>query len=292
MIIELLLFKELDSMNRLTLIKRHLTSSRPIDTFKSDIIKIESHNEAVKIVRLNNVSKLNALSENLINDLHEAMIILERDPKTKVIVLTGNEKVFCAGADISMLSKLTYTSMIKHDFLLKIEEMSYNIGKPIIAAVSGFCFGGGFELALACDIIGAVKGTKFGFPEIKLGLFPGAGGTQRLSRVCGYYKASEVIMGGEAYDADTVKSWNVVNFVQPDYDSLMKNCLNLAEKLASYSMVSLRTTKRALKASQETTLRQGLDYERNVFYGLFSTEDKKIGTEAFLNKKKPVFKDN
>ena len=278
-------------MHRLKLIKNHLSSFPTISSFKSDQIQIESHNDKIKIVKLINISKLNAINEALLDDLYNCLMILDRDEKTKVIVLTGNEKVFCAGADISKLSNDSYPDKIKYDFLHKIEKISYEIGKPMIAAVSGFCLGGGFELALTCDIIGSTKSCKFGFPEIKIGLFPGAGGTQRLSRVCGYYKSCELILSGDLHDAESMHRLNVVNYVHPDYEILMKNTLNLADKISNYSLLAVKTAKRSLKSSLETTLRQGLDVERNIFHGLFSTEDKKIGTEAFLNKKKPVFID-
>lgn len=279
-------------MKRLNLIKNHLNAKKSLTSFKSDIIQIESHSDQVKIIRLYNYSKLNALSDTLLEQLYEAFLLLERDHNTKVIVLTGNEKVFCAGADISNLSKTTYPGILKYDFLQYVERISYEVSKPIIGAVSGFCFGGGLELALTCDIIGATKATKFGFPEIKLGLFPGAGGTQRLTRVCGYYKASEMILSGETYDAETMNKLNLVNYIYPDYESLMKHTLSLAEKIANFSIIATKSAKRALKASGESTLRQGLDTERSIFYGLFTTEDKKIGTEAFLKKQKPKFVDN
>ena len=278
-------------MHRLKLIRNHLSSSKTISSFKSDQIKIEHHDDKIKIVRMINFSKLNAINENLLDDLYDALLLLDRDDMTKVIIITGNEKVFCAGVDISRLAKDGYPEMIKHDFLQKIEKISYDIGKPMIAAVSGFCFGGGFELALSCDIIGSTKASKFGFPEIKIGLFPGAGGTQKLSKVCGYYKASEVVLSGDVYNAETFNRLNIVNYIHPDYETLMKNTLILAEKISNYSFLAIKTAKKSLKASLETTLRQGLDSERNIFYGLFSTEDKKIGTEAFLNKKKPIFID-
>lgn len=279
-------------MKRLNIIRNHLASKKLISSFKSDLVQIESHNNKVKIVRLTNYNKLNALSDDLLKDLYKALLILERDDNTKVIVLTGNEKVFCAGADISSLSDTTYPKILKYDFLQYVERISYEISKPLIAAVSGFCFGGGFELALTCDIIGTTKPTKFGFPEIKLGLFPGAGGTQRITRLCGYYKASEMILTGDTYNAETMKSLNIVNFIFPNYTALMKHTLDLAEKISNYSLLALKTAKRSLKVSNETTLRQGLDTERSIFYGLLTTNDKKIGTEAFLKKQTPSFDDN
>ncbi len=278
-------------MRRLNLIRNHLSSKKTLSSFKSDLVQIESHTDKVKIVRLTNYSKLNALSDTVLEQLYEALLILERDDNTKVIILTGNDKVFCAGADISTLSNSTYSSILKYDYLQYIERISYEISKPVIAAVSGFCFGGGFELALTCDIIGTTKTTKFGFPEIKLGLFPGAGGTQRLTRFCGPYKASEMILSGDTYDADTMNRLNVINYVFPNYETLMNHTLTLAEKISNYSILALKTAKKAIKTSNETTLRQGLETERSIFYGLFSTEDKKIGTEAFIKKKKPSFVD-
>ena len=279
-------------MRRLKIIRNHLSSKQTISQFKSDLIKIESHNEQIKIVRMTNLSNLNSLSVELLDNLYIALTILNRDEKTKVIILTGNEKVFCAGADVSYLSKISYSEIVNYDYLKNIERISYEISKPLIAAVSGFCLGGGFELALACDIIGCTKISKFGFPEIKLGLFPGAGGTQRLSRVAGYYKACEVIFSGDIMDSETVKKMNAVNFIYDDYETLMKNTLLLAEKIAGYSAIAVKTSKKAIKASMETSLREGIEAERNIFYGLFNTQDKEIGTKAFLNKiKKPVFVD-
>jgi len=256
------------------------------------MIKIEStSHEKVKIVRLTNLQKLNSLSGELLADLFSALQVVDQDPRVKVIIITGNEKVFCAGADISNLNKMTYSGLIEHDHLSYIEKISYEISKPIIAAVSGFCFGGGFELALACDIIHCTKSAKFAFPEIKLGLFPGAGGTQRLSRLIGYYKASEVILTGDTYSVEEMDKFGVVGKVYENYDTMMKSVQETAERIASYSLMPIKTAKKALRASLETSLREGINIERNIFYGLFATEDRKIGTEAFLNKKKPEFQD-
>jgi enoyl-CoA hydratase len=270
-------------MERIKLIKNHLSSKQNV------IVQEAKSSNKIKIVTMN--EGLNALSKNLIDSVYSTLVKLDSDENTKVIILTGQGKAFAAGADIKTLNKTNYEHIVKNDwFLQSLENISYHITKPIIAAVNGIAYGGGFELALACDIIIASKNAKFGFPELKLGLFPGAGGTQRLSKLMGYHKAMEYILTTKDIPLLELKNLGVVNDVV-EHESLIDHCEKIGESIAGFSSMSVYAAKKAIKMSLETNLYSGLKTEKFLFESLFNTSDKKEGVEAFLSKKTPIFKD-
>jgi enoyl-CoA hydratase len=273
-------------MNRINLIKNQLTGN------KSPLVIVESVNEsnkAIKIVRMNS-PPLNPLGTQLVTKVHDTLIELDGDEETKVIILTGNNKAFAAGADIKKFSKQNYLEIIKDDCLNLFESFYYRMNKPLIAAVNGYAYGGGFELALCCDMILASDKASFGFPELKLGLFPGAGGTQRLARLMGNYKATEYILTTKDIPLNELKAFGVINDIVP-HDQLITSAVKLAENICKFSLMTTIAAKKALRLSLETNLFTGLKAEKYIFQGIFNTEDKKIGVDAFLNKKTPVFKD-
>jgi enoyl-CoA hydratase/carnithine racemase len=275
-------------MNRLTLIKNQLNNSNQ----NKDLVLISDAQDVkgVKIVTMN--SGLNALSKELMISLYQSLVKLDNDQDCRVIILTGGKgKAFAAGADIKRLNQTPYSEIVKNDwFLQPLEYISYHITKPIIAAVNGIAYGGGFELALACDIIIVSDKSAFAFPELRLGLFPGAGGTQRLTRLMGYHKAMEYILTTKDIPLSELKSFGVVNEVVP-HDELMRCCIKMAESIAKFSLMSIYAAKKAMKMSQETGLYSGLKTEKYLFEALFSTLDKKSGVEGFLNKKPAKFED-
>lgn len=282
-------------MNRLNLIKNQLSntsSEKKSPQAPQDLVIISEAQESkgVKILTMN--SGLNALSKELMNSLYQNLVKLDNDQNCRVIILTGGKsKAFAAGADIKRLNQTSYSEIVKNDwFLQPLEYMSYHITKPIIAAVNGIAYGGGFELALACDIIIASDKSVFAFPELRLGLFPGAGGTQRLTRLMGYHKAIEYILTTKDIPLQELKNFGVVNDVVP-HDQLMKRSCEIAESIAKFSLMSVYAAKKAIKMSQETGLFSGLKTEKYIFEALFNTIDKKSGVEAFLNKKPANFED-
>jgi enoyl-CoA hydratase/carnithine racemase len=277
-------------MQRLALIRNQLSNSCEV---KSYLITVEpaSLNKAIKIVKISSEKSLNALNEKLLEELYRTIIKLDRCPETKVIILTGSGKAFAAGADINKFLKSDYAEMAKNDWdLLHIENIYYHTNKPLIAAINGFAFGGGFELALCCDILIASDKATFGFPELKLALFPGSGGTQRLTKLMGYHKAIEYILTCKNIDLNELKQFGVINHIVP-HDNLMKTAIEMADQICKFSLIAVIAAKKATKLSQETSLYSGLKAEKYIFQGIFNSEDKNIGVTSFLNKKQPVFKD-
>lgn len=242
----------------------------------------------IAIVQLNRPKALNALSPALMKELAQALQELDADSETHVIVLTGNEKAFAAGADIKEMAPLT-TQQIEDRDPLAIWDRIYKIRKPLIAAVSGYALGGGCELAMMCDIIVAAESAKFGQPEINLGIIPGAGGTQRLPKTIGKFKAMEWILTGDIYSAKEAYAAGLVSRVVPDGKHL-EEAKKLAQKIASKSLCALTKAKEAILYSLEYPLEEALQKERKLFYQLFDTEDQKEGMQAFLEKRKPNFK--
>lgn len=249
------------------------------------LTRTEQH---VGIATINRPKVMNALSIELIDRLIEVLEEYDRDPAIHVIVLAGNEKAFAAGADISEMADASFVEMSERNNLgrwLRIKA----VRKPIIAAVSGYALGGGCELAMHCDIIIASESAKFGQPEINIGIIPGAGGTQRLTRAIGKFKAMEVILSGrfltarEAFDAGLVT--RVVAKEQ-----FLTEALKLAHEIAKQPPIALKMAKEAVLAADEMPLSQGLEYERRILYSLFATEDQAEGMKAFLEKRKPEYR--
>ncbi len=247
-----------------------------------------STDEQVGIVRLNRPQALNALSHELMAELVDALEAFDRDDQIRVIILTGSDRAFAAGADIKeMAEESTVSIMLKDQFATwdRVKE----IKKPIIAAVSGFALGGGCELAMTCDIIIASETAQFGQPEINLGVIPGAGGTQRLTRCVAKYKAMEMILTGRSIGAHEAKEAGLVNRVVP-VELYMDEALNLAKEIAKKSPLAVRMAKEAILKTFDLPISQGLDFERKNFYMLFSSEDQKEGMKAFMEKRSASFK--
>ncbi len=242
----------------------------------------------VGIVRLNRPAVLNALNATVKTELGEAIKAFDADDKIGCIILTGNEKAFAAGADIKEMAGKSYADALFGNFAGDWGEAA-RARKPIVAAVAGFALGGGCELAMMCDIIIAADNAKFGQPEIKIGVIPGIGGTQRLTRAIGKSKAMEMVLTGRMMDATEAERANLVSRVVP-LASLMDEAIKLAETLASMSRPSVLLAKEAINAAFETSLAEGMRFERRVFHSLFATEDQKEGMKAFIEKRKPDWK--
>jgi len=243
----------------------------------------------IATVQLDRPEALNALSEELMDELVAALESLDTEADIRCIVLTGNEKAFAAGADIKKsFVEATPASMLEQDLTTRWERVR-RIRKPIIAAVSGYCLGGGCELAMTCDIIVASETAQFGQPEVNLGIIPGAGGTQRLTRVVGKYRAMEIILTGRRVKADEAKAIGLVAQVFPA-SSWLEDAKALARTIAEKPPIAVRLATEAIDLAYNSTLDAGLEFERKAFYLLFSTEDKKEGVDAFMNKRKAVFK--
>jgi enoyl-CoA hydratase len=242
----------------------------------------------VVLVRMNRPDVLNALSSKVMTDLAETLKPLDRDPSVGCIVLTGTEKAFAAGADIKEMAGKPYMDMFHEDFFAGWEEF-YRLRTPKIAAVSGFTLGGGCELAMMCDIIYAGRSAKFGQPEIKLGVIPGMGGSQRLTRLIGRAKAMDMILTGRMMDAEEAERSGLVARVF-DNDQLIDEAMKAAKTIASYGKAATVAAREAVDRADEVSLREGLLFERRVFHALFATEDQKEGMAAFVEKRPPSFK--
>jgi enoyl-CoA hydratase len=240
------------------------------------------------IVRLNRPKQLNALNgavmDALCNDLEE----LDREDEVRAIVVTGNERAFAAGADIGEMAGAGAIEMLRTNRIGQWDRIR-RVGKPVIAAVSGWCLGGGCELAMTLDLIVAGEGAKFGQPEIKIGVIPGAGGTQRLTRAIGKSRAMEMILTGEPISAADAERAGLVARVVPD-ELVVEDALTLAATIAKQSPLALRLAKEAVNAAYEMSLSDALTHERRLFYLLFASEDQKEGMAAFLEKRSPDFK--
>jgi enoyl-CoA hydratase len=242
----------------------------------------------VVIARLNRPDALNALNIPLMDQLIGLMETWDNDPNVRCIVLTGSDKAFAAGADIKEMADASAVDMYERNNLQRWERIK-RVRKPIIAAVSGFCLGGGCELAMTCDMIIASETAQFGQPEINIGVMPGAGGTQRLSRAVGKYRAMELILTGRFFNAQEAHRIGLVNRVLP-VETYLQESIGLAKQIAEKSPMAVRFAKEAVLRAFETGLSDGLDYERKMFYMLFATEDQKEGMKAFIEKRKAAYK--
>lgn len=249
-----------------------------------------NNHEHIALVKLNRPKVLNALSTDLMKELVSTFEELDANPKVRVIILTGNEQAFAAGADIGQMVEATPVDQI-NDGRFKTWQMLGLIKKPIIAAVDGFALGGGCELAMSCDIILASDKAKFGQPEIKIGTTPGAGGTQRLTRAIGKSKAMLMTLTGEMIDAQTAYEWNLVAKVFPQ-KTLMQETFEIAKTISDRAPVAVKLCKESVNKSFEMSLSDGMDFERRNFYLTFSSLDQKEGMRAFLEKRKPHYQGN
>ena len=241
------------------------------------------------LITLNRPKQLNALNDQLMDELGAALKAFDADAGIGCIVVTGSEKAFAAGADISAMAKMTLTDAYGGDFITRNWETIRSIRKPVIAAVSGFALGGGCELAMMCDFIIASETAKFGQPEIKLGIIPGAGGTQRLPRAVGKSKAMDMVLTSRMMDAAEAERGGLVSRVVPGAE-LMSVTLAAAEAINELSAMSVMAAKESVNRAFEGTLSDGVMFERRLFHSMFATEDQKEGMDAFLNKRKAAFK--
>ncbi len=250
-------------------------------------IEIERHGRTT-LIRLNRPEALNALNAELIAELNVALSDTDVDPEIGCVVLTGSEKAFAAGADIKEMREKNFAEALLEDFLGRWDAVA-RARKPIIAAVSGFALGGGCELAMMCDFILASETAQFGQPEIKLGVIPGAGGTQRLTRAVGKAKAMELCLTGRMMGAEEAERAGLVARVLPATE-LLPEALNTAQRIAAMSTPAVLSVKEAVNRAFETSLAEGIRFERRAFHALFSTLDQKEGMGAFVEKRPPNFK--
>lgn len=241
------------------------------------------------LITLNRPKQLNALNDGLMNELGEAMKAFDADDGIGCIVVTGSEKAFAAGADIGAMASWSYMDVYKSDYITRNWETIRSIRKPVIAAVAGFALGGGCELAMMCDFIIAADTAKFGQPEIKLGIIPGAGGTQRLPRAVGKAKAMDLALTSRMMDAAEAERAGLVSRVVPAAE-LMDVVLAAAQTINEFSGPSVMMAKECVNRAYESPLAEGIAFERRMFHSLFATEDQKEGMDAFVNKRKAAFK--
>lgn len=252
-----------------------------------DTIIVEKK-DGVGLITLNRPDALNALNARLIGEMNAALDDMEADDSVRAIVVTGSEKAFAAGADIKEMKDKSFAEVARSDFIEPWERIT-RCRKPVIAAVSGFALGGGCELAMMCDFIIAADNAKFGQPEIRLGIIPGAGGTQRLTRAVGKAKAMDLCLTGRMMDAAEAERCGLVSRVVPVAD-LMGEAMKAAQAIAGFSMPSVMMGKEAVNRAFETTLAEGVRFERRLFQSLFATEDQKEGMSAFSEKRSAQFK--
>ncbi|MBV9734805.1 MAG: enoyl-CoA hydratase [Acidisphaera sp.] len=252
----------------------------------AEMIVTETHGR-VGLIRLDRPKALNALCDQLMAELGEQLLAFDADRAIGAVVLTGSEKAFAAGADIKEMQDRRYPAVLFDDFIARWETI-LRIRKPVIAAVAGFALGGGCELAMMCDIILAAETARFGQPEINLGIIPGAGGSQRLTRAVGKSKAMELILSGRMMDAGEAERANLVARVVPAAE-LVGEAIKLGERIAGLSPVAVLAAKQAVNRAYETTLTEGVRAERSLFLSLFGTPHQREGMAAFAEKRKPDF---
>ncbi|MBN8557929.1 MAG: enoyl-CoA hydratase [Proteobacteria bacterium] len=243
----------------------------------------------VGVITLNRPKQLNALNSQLMVELGQALKAFDADPTIGCMVITGSEKSFAAGADIGAMASYSFADVYRDDYITRDWETIRSIRKPVIAAVSGFALGGGCELAMMCDFIIAADNAKFGQPEIKLGVIPGAGGTQRLPRAVGKSKAMDMVLTARMMDAAEAERAGLVSRVVP-LDKLMEETLAAALTICSFGQLAVMAAKESVNRAFEGTLADGVMFERRLFHGLFATQDQKEGMDAFVNKRAPAFK--
>ena len=249
---------------------------------------LASKQDGYAVVQFNRPEVLNAINMKLMEELVDALESFDKDHDVRAIIITGNEKAFAAGADIKEMADASAVDMLIRDQFARWDRIR-KIKKPIIAAVSGFALGGGCELSMTCDIIIASETAKFGQPEINIGVMPGAGGTQRLTRAIGKYKAMEMVLTGKMITAEEALRWGLVVKVVP-VESYLDEAKSLAREIASKPPVAVQLAKEAVLKSFDTTIEGGLEYERKNFYLLFASEDQKEGMNAFVEKRKAQWK--
>jgi enoyl-CoA hydratase len=252
------------------------------------IIVNEQYEPFIALIQLNRPKELNALNLQLMQELRDALQTLDKNDQVRSIIITGNDQAFAAGADIKQMADKSAIDMLITDQFSTWDQIR-KTKKPIIAAVSGFALGGGCELAMTCDMIIASETAKFGQPEIKIGVMPGAGGTQRLTKAMGKAKAMELVLTGKFLLAEEALSYRLVNKVVP-VEMYLREAVELAKEIAQMSPLAAQLAKEAVNRSFETHLEEGLHFERKNFYLAFASDDQKEGMKAFIEKRKPVYK--
>lgn len=252
-----------------------------------ETIVVEVH-DRTGLIRLNRPKAFNALNSTLLRELGEALAALDRDEAIGAIVITGSDRVFAAGADIAEMKEASSVEMLVGDHISLFDAVM-RVKKPVIAAVSGYALGGGCELAMACDMIVASQTAQFGQPEINLGVMPGAGGTQRLTRAVGKALAMEMVLNDRRLSAEEAYQFGLANRVAPA-DSYLEEALALANEIAARAPIAVQLAKESVNKTHEMTLTEGLIFERRNFYFLFGTGDQKEGMDAFLNKRDAEWK--
>jgi enoyl-CoA hydratase len=255
--------------------------------YETIVVEIEDH---VATIKLNRPDALNALNSQLLGELTQALQEADANDKVRCIVLTGSSKAFAAGADIKEMSQKSFVDMYLSDFFGKEHEAITRVRKPVIAAVAGYALGGGCELAMMCDFIIAADTAKFGQPEINLGVIAGIGGTQRLTRLVGKAKSMDMHLTGRFMTAEEAERAGLVSRVVPA-KNLMEEAQNAAQKIAEKSILTTMAVKEAVNRAEETSLAEGMRFERRLFHALFSTEDQSEGMSAFLEKREAQFRD-
>ena len=253
-----------------------------------ECIEVRTEADKVGIITLNRPKQLNALNDQLMDELGAALKAFDADEKIGCIVLTGSEKAFAAGADIGAMAKYSFADAYKGDYITRNWEAIRSIRKPVIAAVAGYALGGGCELAMMCDFIIAADNARFGQPEIKLGVIPGAGGTQRLPRAVGKAKAMDMALTARMMAAAEAERAGLVSRVVPQ-DKLMEEALGAAIVISGFSQIAVMAAKESVNRAFEGTLSDGVMFERRLFHSLFATQDQKEGMDAFVNKRAPNF---
>ena len=254
-----------------------------------EFINVHTEADKVGVITLNRPKQLNALSPDLMIELGAALTAFDSDSAIGCIIITGSEKAFAAGADIGAMATYSFADVYKNDYITKNWETIRGIRKPVIAAVSGFALGGGCELAMMCDFIIAADNARFGQPEIKLGIIPGTGGTQRLPRAIGKAKAMDLALTGRMMNADEAERSGLVSRVVP-LAQLMEEALATALSICNYSQIAVMSAKESINRAFESSLSDGVMFERRMFHALFATQDQKEGMDAFVNKRPAVFK--
>ncbi|POS83945.1 ClpP/crotonase [Erysiphe pulchra] len=253
----------------------------------TEFIQIIEPRPGVGQITLNRPNALNALSTPMMMELGDALQTFDRSPRVSVIILTGSQKAFAAGADIKEMANLSFSEAYTNSFIEHWSAFTTSVKKPIIAAVSGHALGGGCELALMCDIIYCTESANFGQPEIKLGTIPGAGGSQRMTRAVGKSRAMELILTGRNFSGKEAVDMGLAARSFSSWDKLMEGALKTAEAIAGHSKIAVMAAKEVVNKSQDLPLRDGLEYERRLFHSLFGSADQKIGMKAFVEKMKP-----
>ena len=254
--------------------------------YQTIIVEVEDH---VGTVRLNRPDALNALNHQLLDELAAALTEMDASNRVRAVVITGSDKAFAAGADVKEMAPKSFVEMFAADYFTGPSEAIGRVRKPIIAAVAGYCLGGGCELAMMCDLIIAADTARFGQPEINLGVIPGLGGSQRLTRFVGKSKAMDMCLTGRFMDAAEAERSGLVSRVVPARD-LLREANEVATRIAEKSPLAVRALKEAVDRSYETTLREGLLFERRLFHALFASEDQAEGMAAFTEKRRPQFR--